>query len=99
MDGHQLVYDLTMYTCIVADGGPRGYRRRGVVLPEKYLPGRFLAGLRPEVRADVVRAVNTTSQPAPWALQLMIGADAEPRVALPEAPIDRRWSTHGRWAA
>jgi hypothetical protein len=74
MDGHALLGDIALYSSIVGDGGPRSYHRRGSPLPEKYLPGRFLAGLRPELRADVVRAVNEPMPPAPWFLQLVIEA-------------------------
>lgn len=72
MDGHELLGDITVYAGIVGDGGPRAYRRRGKPLPEKYLPGRFLMGLRPEARADVVRAANSKTPPAPWFLHQII---------------------------
>ena len=97
MDAHELLGDLAAYSCIIGDGGPRGFRRRGAPLPEKYLPGRFLAGIHPDVRAEVVRAANTRTSPAPWFLRLIIDAD-EPNVELPSPPVDRRWSCCGRWS-
>jgi hypothetical protein len=81
MDGHGLLEDILLYSSL-GDGGPRACRRRGKVLPEKYLPGRFLAGLRPEVRAAVVRAVNSPAVPAPWFLRLVIEEET-PRDVLP----------------
>jgi hypothetical protein len=99
MDGHALLGHLALCAGIIGDGGPRAYRRRGSPLLEKYLPGRFLAGLRPEIRADVVQAANTTqTSPAPWFLRLVVD-EQEHRVALPSPPIDRRWSCRGRWSA
>ncbi len=95
MDGHALLGSIALYSSIVGDGGPRGYRRRGTPLPEKYLPGRFLAGMRPDRRADVVRAVSTSAQPAPWFLRQLVDDD-EP--TLPGPPVDRRWCARGRWA-
>lgn len=98
MDGHALLGDIAIHAGIIGDGGPRSYHRRGKPLPEKYLPGRFLAGLRPEVRADVVRAVNAAKTlPAPWFLHHVV--DEEPRrFAVPPLPVDRRWCRHGRWS-
>ena len=93
MDGHELLGHLAICSDIIGDGGPRGYRRRGSQLPEKYLPGRFLAGLPPEDRADVVRAVNARSLPASWFLRSVI--ENEQQAALPP-PVDRRWSCRGR---
>lgn len=98
MDGHTLLGHLAACSSMIGDGGPRGYRRRGKPLPEKYLPGRFLADLRPSVRADVVEAANAKTLPAPWFLRLVVGEDEEPRVALPAPPVDRRWSHRGRWS-
>lgn len=98
MDAHALLGHVALCSGIIGDGGPRAYRRRGKPLPEKYLPGRFLADLRPEVRADVVRAASAKTLPAPWFLRLVVGMDEEPRVALPPPPVDRRWSCHGRWS-
>lgn len=72
MNGHALLGDIAIYSCVVGDGGPRNYRRRGVPLPEKYLPGRFFAGLRPELRAAVTRAVNLPTSPAPWFLRQIV---------------------------
>jgi hypothetical protein len=74
MDGHAFLGDIAIYSCVIGDGGPRNYRRCGVPLPEKYLPGRFLAGLRPEARAAIVRAVNapTAAPPAPWFLRQIV---------------------------
>jgi len=97
MDGHTLLGHLTVCSSMVFDGGPRGCRRRGS-LPEKYLPGRFLAGVSPEVRAQLVAAANAETLPAPWFLRLVVGEDEEPRAALPPTPVDRRWSRHGRWS-
>jgi hypothetical protein len=98
MDGHTLLGHLAACSGMIGDGGPRGYRRRGKQLPEKYLPGRFLSDLRPEVRADVVEAANAKTSPSPWFLRLVVGEDEEPRVALPAPPVDRRWSRRGRWS-
>jgi len=97
MDGHALLGDIGVYAGIVADGGPRAFRRRGKPLPEKYLPGRFLTGLRPELRAAVVRAVNdAATTPAPWFLRYAVTVIDE--AALPPPPVDRRWSCRGRWS-
>lgn len=98
MDGHTLLGDLAIYSTCIGDGGPRGYRRRGAPLPEKYLPGRFLAGLRPDVRADVVHAANDKSSPAPWFLRIVVD-EGEHCVALPPPPVDWRWGRHGRWSS
>ena len=98
MDGHALLGDIAFYAGSIGDGGPRAYRRRGKSLPEKYLPGRFLAGLRPELRMSVVRAVNAKTLPAPWFLRHVVDEE-ESRVALPPLPVDRRWSCRGRWSA
>jgi hypothetical protein len=98
MDAHALLGDIALRSCIIGDGGPRGFRRRGRSLPEKYLPCRFLADLRPEVRASVTRAANTKTSPAPWFLRLIVGMDEDPHVALPRSPVDRRWSCRGRWS-
>lgn len=97
MDGHALIGDIALYSSIISDGGPRMFKRRGVPLPEKYLPGRFLAGLRPHLQAAVVRAVNEEMSPAPWFLRQIVDEE-EPRVAVPPPPLDRRWSSHGRWS-
>jgi hypothetical protein len=98
MDGHTLLGHLAACSSIIGDGGPRSYRRRGTPLPEKYMPGRFLTDLRPDVRADVVLAANAQTSPAPWFLRLVVGEVEEPRVALPAPPVDRRWSGRGRWS-
>lgn len=97
MDGHALLGHLA-FCASLGDGGPRAYRRRGKPLPDKHLPGRFLAGLRPEVRADVVRAANAAASPAAWFVRLVVGEDEQPRGALPPPPADRRWSSCGRWS-
>jgi hypothetical protein len=98
MDGHTLLGHIALCAPIVGDGGPRHYRRRGKPLPEKYLPGRFLASLLPEARADLVRAVNEqTSPPAPWFLRLVVDEE-EPIARWPDPPVDRRWCRHGRWS-
>jgi hypothetical protein len=97
MDGHELLGHLALCSGLIGDGGPRSYRRRGSPLPEKYLPGRFLAGLRPEVREDVVRAANAQTAPAPWFLRLVVD-EQEHRAAVPPPPVDRRWSCRGRWS-
>lgn len=98
MDAHALLGDVALYSALVGDGGPRACRRRGKELPEKYLPGRFLAGLHPEVRTDLVRAVNDqTTSPAPWFLRYVVDEE-DPRAALPPPPVDRRWSCRGRWS-
>ena len=98
MDGHALLGHLALCAGIIGDGGPRAFRRRGKPLPEKYLPGRFLSDLRPDVRAEVVEATNAKTSPAPWFLRLVVGEDEEPRAALPAPPVDRRWSCRGRWS-
>lgn len=98
MDGHALLGELALYSVNCADGGPRGCRRRGAQLPEKYLPGRFLAGMRAEARAAVVRAVNNKATvPAPWFLSIVTD-EVQHRYALAPPPRDRRWSCRGRWA-
>ena len=97
MDGHALLGHLALCSGIIGDGGPRAFRRRGKPLPEKYLPGRFLAGIAPDVRASVVEAANTKTSPAPWFLRLVVGEDKEPHAVL-QPPIDRRWSCRGRWS-
>jgi hypothetical protein len=97
MDGHALLGDLALFSCLVGDGGPRGFRRRGTPLPERYLPGRFLAGLRPDARARVVQAANAKSSPAPWFLRQIVDEE-ESRVPVPPEPVDRRWCRRGRWA-
>lgn len=97
MDGHELLGHLA-FCASLGDGGPRAYRRRGKPLPEKYLPGRFLAGLVPEVREDVVCVTNDrTSSPAPWFLRLVVDEQA-PMARIPDPPVDRRWSCRGRWS-
>ena len=96
MDGHALLGDIAIYSSVVGDGGPRGYRRRGRELPEKYLPGRWLVKQAPEARAAVVRAVSSSMLPAPWFLRCVV--DEEPRFVLPPPPVDRRWSCRGRWS-
>jgi len=98
MDGHELLGHFALCSGIVGDGGPRVFRSRGKPLPEKYLPGRFLAGLAPDVRASVVQATNAATSPAPWFLRLVVGLDGQQRSALPPPPVDRRWSCRGRWA-
>ena len=97
MDGHTTLGEIALFSSVCGDGGPRHYRRRGKELPERYLPGRFLAGMRPDARAAVVRAANDGSMPAPWFLRYVVDEE-EPRVALPPLPTDRRWSRHGRWS-
>jgi hypothetical protein len=98
MDGHVLIGHIALCSS-VGDGGPRSCRRRGKPLPEKYLPGRFLAGLQADARADVVRCVNAPSAPpAPWFLRLVVDGE-EPSAALPPPPHDRRWCRRGRWSA
>lgn len=96
MDGHELLGHLA-FCSTIGDGGPRAYRRRGKPLPEKYLPGRFLAGLAPASRAAVVQAVNAGSSPAPWFLRLAVD-DLESRAAVPPPPVAQRWSCRGRWS-
>lgn len=98
MNGHALLGEIALYSTIVGDGGPRGYRRRGSALPEKYLPGRFLASLRPADRASVVCAASDKTLPAPWFLKYVIAEEAH-RVAMPLPPVDRRWARRGRWAS
>jgi hypothetical protein len=97
MDAHTLLGDIALHSGIIGDGGPRAFRRRGKPLPEKYLPGRFLAGLRPEIRASVVGAVNAKTSPAPWFLRDVVDEE-ESRSAVPPPPVDRRWCHHGRWS-
>ena len=95
---HALLGHLALCSGIIGDGGPRGFRRRGKPLPEKYLPGRFLAGLTPDERASVVEAANAETSPAPWFLRHVVGEEEEPRAALPAPLVDRRWSCRGRWS-
>jgi hypothetical protein len=97
MDGHTLLGHFAICADLGADGGPRGFRRRGSHLPEKFLPGRFLAGLAPDMRAEVVCAVNDRSPPAPWFLRHVIELEDQ-HTTLPLPPRDRRWSRHGRWS-
>jgi hypothetical protein len=97
MDGHTLLGHLAICSDLIGDGGPRGYRRRGSRLPEKYLPGRFLAGLAPDVHAEIVHAVNDLSPPAPWFLRQVV-AEEESRAVLPPPPVERSWGRHGRWS-
>jgi len=97
MDGHALLGDIGIYSTCVGDGGPRTYRRRGKPLPEAYLPGRFFARLPGAARAAIVRAVNGGAPLAPWFLRAVVD-DEEPRVAIPDPPVDRRWSCRGRWS-
>lgn len=98
MDVHTLLGHLATCSGMIGDGGPRMYRGRGKPLPEKYLPGRFLSGLAPDVRTSVVVAANASTLPAPWFLRLVLGEDEEPRAPLPPPPVDRRWSCRGRWS-
>lgn|SRR5512143_4191659 len=98
MNGHALLGEIALYSTLIGDGGPRAYRRRGSDLPGKYLPGRFLAGLRQDERASVVRAVNDETPPAPWFLKCVIDEEA-PRAVMPPPPVDRRWARRGRWAS
>lgn len=97
MDGHALLGDIASYSCILGDGGPRSFRRRGSPLPEKYLPGRFLSDLRSEIRTAVTRAANARTSPASWFLRLVV-MDEAPRAELPPLPVDQRWSRRGRWS-
>lgn len=97
MDGHALLGEIAAYATLSYDGGPRGYRRRGSPLPERHLPGRYLAGLRPDYRARVVEAVCDKTTPAPWYLRRVIEED-QPHWAPPPEPVDRRWARRGRWA-
>jgi hypothetical protein len=97
VDGHALIGHIALFSGLIGDGGPRAYRRRGSALPEKYLPGRFLAGLQSELRAAVVRAANDGTLPAPWFLRYVVDEE-EPRAPTPPPPVDRRWSRRGRWA-
>ena len=97
MDGHALLGEIALFSDMVYDGGPRGFRRRKTPLPEKYLPGRYLAGLRPDNRASVVQAASAKTPPALWFLRAVV-EDAPPRWPLPPAPTDRRWCRRGRWA-
>jgi hypothetical protein len=96
--GHALLGSVAFSDYFGHDGGPRGYRRRGSALPEKYLPGRFLMSMRQEDRADVVNAVNAAPPPAPWFLRALGVDEAEHRVSLPPPPADQRWSCRGRWS-
>jgi hypothetical protein len=98
MDGHALLGEIALFSCIVGDGGPRGFRRRKTPLPEKYMPGRFLAGLRPDDRSRVVEAACARTTPAPWFLRSVIDEES-PRWLLPPEPVDRRWCRRGRWAS
>lgn len=74
MDGHALLVEAIVLSSLVGDGGPRRYRQRGRPLPEKYLPGRYFAKLRPEHRAAIARAVNSATPLAPWFLRQIIEA-------------------------
>ena len=97
MNGHELLGHLAICSSMVFDGGPRGCRRRGSALPDKYLPGRFLSGVAPDVRASLVAAANAKTSPAPWFLSLIV-EDDPPRATLPPLPVDRRWTRRGRWS-
>lgn len=98
MNGHALLGEIALYSNLVGDGGPCGYRRRGSALPEKYLPGRFLASLRPADRASVVRAASDKMPPAPWFLKYVIDEEAS-RAVTPTPLVDRRWARRGRWSS
>jgi hypothetical protein len=98
MDGHTLLGNIALCATIVGDGGPRTYRRRGKPLPEKYLPGRFLASLLPDARAEVVHAVNEGASPAPWFLRLVVDEEKWAPIVRPPDLVDRRWCRHGRWS-
>jgi len=97
MDGHTLLGHIALCSEVVGDGGPRHYRRRGKPLPEKYLPGRFLASMLPEARADIVSVVSARTSPALWFLRLVVDEE-EPIARLPSPPVDRRWTCRGRWS-
>lgn len=98
MDAHTLLGDIVLYSGIIGDGGPRSFRRRRLLMPDRYLPGRFLAGLKPGVRESVVIAANTKTPPAPWFLRLVVSLDEEPRTPLTLPSIDQRRRRRGRWA-
>lgn len=70
MSGHDYLHDLAIYSSVVGDGGPRGYRRRGSPLPEKYLPGRWWMKQDEATKQRVLKAL-AGPPPAPWALKLI----------------------------
>jgi len=88
-DAHDLLYSLAIYSTICGDGGPRTYRQRGKELPEQYRPGRYLRMLKEETRKEIIKAVNSKNEVAPWALKEICNeADFWPR--LPPAPQSKR---------
>ena len=95
MDGHGLLGEIALFSDMIYDGGPRGFRRRKTPLPEKYLPGRYLAGLRPDDRARIVNAASAKTTPAPWFLRSVV-EDESLRWSAPPEPVDRRWCRRGR---
>jgi hypothetical protein len=76
-DGCKTLFDIAACITLSPDGGPREYRQRGKELPEKYLPGRYLAWLQPETREAVIKAANGKNEIAPWALKKIIDDETE----------------------
>jgi hypothetical protein len=81
MDGHAILGHLAICADLVGDGGPRRYLRAGKPLPEKYLPGRYLAKLPPADRAIVVRAANSPITPAPWFVRRVVASSGRRSVS------------------
>jgi hypothetical protein len=77
-DGCKTLFDIATTVVVSADGGPRAVRQRGKELPEKYLPGRYLAWLQPEAREAVIKAANGKNEIAPWALKKIIDDETDP---------------------
>ena len=71
-DPIEVMYEVAVYSITMYDGGPRGYRRRGSQMPDRYMPGKFLMGLRPEKRDEIVAAANSKREPAPWVLKILV---------------------------
>jgi hypothetical protein len=94
MDGHALIAHVA-FCSTIGDGGPRRYHSRGKSLPEKYLPGRCLAGMRANERAAIVRALADTT-PAPWFVRVVVEGVEPPRGQLVRSTPAPRGAYRGR---